>query len=38
MARQYQIVMLSQYRVWLPTKKVVKVAIVDITWQGIAMY
>ena len=38
MARQYWVVMLSQYRVWLPTKKVVKVAIVVITWQGIAMY
>ena len=30
--------MLSQYRVLLPTKKVVKVTNVDITLQGIAMY
>ena len=38
MARQYRFVMLSQYRVLLPTKKVVKVTNVDITLQGIAMY
>ena len=38
MARQYRFVMLSQYRVLLPTKKVVNVTNVDITLQGIAMY